>query len=95
MLPIRQSRYGNVLQKRKRKIIAQYKYVSRETLRKENTMKYRARFYIMDENGNRWAESSTPLWDDYKVAQDNAEQYAEYVNMKTRRTVVDWTIVTV
>lgn len=69
--------------------------VSRETLRKENKMnyKYRARFYLTDTNGNKWVESCTPLWEKYEVAEKNASEYAEYVNTKTNRKVLNWEIV--
>ena len=59
----------------------------------EITYKYKARFHIIAPNGDMWVESSTPLWNDYKVAQDNAEQYAEYVNTKTNRRILNWEIV--
>ena len=55
--------------------------------------KYRAKFYIADQNGHKWAETCTPLFNSYDVADNNARQYAEYVNNKTNRTVTGWTIV--
>jgi hypothetical protein len=55
-------------------------------------MKYRAKFYIEDTGGNKWAETCTPLWNSYEVADNNARQYAEYVNSRTPRTVTGWTI---
>jgi hypothetical protein len=55
--------------------------------------KYRARFYLVAPNGDKWVESCTPLWNDYDVAEQNASDYAEYVNTKTNRKVLNWEIV--
>lgn len=56
-------------------------------------MKYKAKFYIEDTKGYKWAESTTPLWDSYEKAEDNAKQYADYVNSRTLRKVNGFSIV--
>lgn len=54
--------------------------------------KYRAVFYIRDRAGYQWAESTTPLFSTKQRADDNARQYADYVNTKTHRTVTGYAI---
>lgn len=58
------------------------------------TQKYKAIFYIQDRNGYKWAETTTPLWDNYDHADNNARQYADYVNERTDRTVTGYAIKT-
>jgi len=58
----------------------------------EQGKRYRAVFYIQDRAGYKWAESSTPLWDNHEQADNNARQYADYVNERTDRTVTGYAI---